>query len=94
MLDTLNTRQFILDHTHQADASVVHLCKKYSFTSNAFLIQDPGSKNGYTIGVNSSMVTPVQGLCQLFLAVDNDGHGLLLNTDAYTMPPVMNRKNR
>ncbi len=59
-----------------------------------FLIQDPGSKNGYTIGVNSSMVTPVQGLCQLFLAVDNDGHGLLLNTDAYTMPPVMNRKNR
>lgn len=60
----------------------------------SFLIQDPGAKNSYTIGVNTGMVTPAQGLGHLFLTVDNDGHSLLLNTDAYTMPPVRNKRSR
>lgn len=58
------------------------------------LIQDSGAKNSYTIGVNTGMITPAQGLGQLLLTVDNDGHSLLLNTDAYTMPPVRNKKSR
>lgn len=40
------------------------------------------------------MVTPVQGLSDLLIAVYNDGDGLLLNTDGHTVPPGQSQEKQ
>lgn len=63
MLNTSNTCQFKLDqaaHTLQSDIrALLHWKQLYL---KRFLIQDPGAKNSYTIGVNTGTVTSAQGL--------------------------------
>lgn len=58
----------------------------------SFFIQDPGAKDGYAIGVETGTVTPAQGLGQLLFTVNSYSHSLLLNADAYTMPPEMDQR--
>lgn len=59
-----------------------------------FLIQDSGSKDSDSIGVDNSTLTPAQGLGHFLLAVNDDGHSLLLHADGNAMPPGRGRGDK